>query len=161
LLSSTCVLLLRCAWHSRYHGYPRLLGIASWRGFGLQFTDGICPSCASRVMDDGAPTPRRSEPARWPGGDRAAVLFVGIPLMTALVLAAAPLSEPPALTAVAALPLRVVGLKRDGVQRVVAVPSRSRAPLHGTAAVRARIGLSARAIVRVAEGIERADTQAP
>jgi hypothetical protein len=112
-------------------------------------------------MDDGAPTPPRSEPARWPGSDRAAVLFVGIPLTAALVLAAAPLTEPPALTAVAALPSRVVGPTRDAPQRVVAIPSRARAPLHGAAAVRARIGLSARAIVGVAEGVERVDVQSP
>jgi len=161
LLSSTHVLLLRCAWHSRYHGYPRLLGVASWRGFRLQFTDGICPGCASRVTDDDALTPPPSERTRWPGSDRAAVIFVGVPLMAALVLAAAPLSEPPALTVVAALPSRAVRLERDGAQRIVAVPSRPRAPLHGVAAVRARVALSARAIVGVAAGVERVDIQAP
>ena len=114
-------------------------------------------------MGDGAPTPPRSEPTRWPGGDRAAVLFVGIPLMAALVLAATPLSEPPALTAVAALGSPVVGLKPAAAQRVVgvAVPSRAPARLRGAAAVRARVGLSARAVVRVAESLERADSQAP
>src|SRR5207248_2911803 len=82
--------------------------------FRLQFTDGICPGCASRVMDDDALTPPPSARTRWPGSDRAAVIFVGVPLMAALVLAAAPLSEPPALTAVAALPSRAVRLERDG-----------------------------------------------
>ena len=89
------------------------------------------------------------------------MIFVGVPLMAALVLAAAPLSEPPALTVVAALPSRAVRLERDGAQRIVAVPSRPRAPLHGVAAVRARVALSARAIVGVAAGVERVDIQAP
>jgi hypothetical protein len=112
-------------------------------------------------MGEDTPTTSPPGPSRWPGRDRAAVLFVGIPLMAALVLAAAPLSEPPALTAVAALPSHVVGLDRDGARRVVAVASRPRAPLRGAAAVRARVGLSTRAIVRLAEGVERIDTQAP
>ena len=110
---------------------------------------------------DDAPRLPRSEPARWPGGDRAAVLFVGIPLMTALVLAAAPLSDPPALTAVAALPSRLIGLDRDRAPRAVAVRPPARAPLHGAAAVRARVGFPARAMVRVAEGVERVHLQAP
>ena len=45
-----------------------------------------------RVVEPNAvssPTPRRR------AGDRAAALFVGLPLTAALVLAAAPLSEPP------------------------------------------------------------------
>lgn len=39
------MLIGRCAWHRHYHGYPRLQGIASWRGLGLRFTDGICDRC--------------------------------------------------------------------------------------------------------------------
>jgi len=100
------VLLIRCAWHPRYHGYPRLLGVASWRGLSVHFTDGICPTCATRVTPDRArPVPSSPTP-RWPGAGRAAVLFVGVPLTAAVVLAATPLSEPPVPSppAVAALP---------------------------------------------------------
>ncbi len=38
----------RCAWHRHYHGYPLLNGITSWRGFGVRFTDGICPRCLAQ-----------------------------------------------------------------------------------------------------------------
>jgi hypothetical protein len=42
------VLLSRCAWHPRYHGYPLVEGVASWSGWGVKFTDGICTDCATR-----------------------------------------------------------------------------------------------------------------
>ena len=42
----------RCAWHTRYHGYPRISGIASWRGLGVSFTDGICSRCLERFRDE-------------------------------------------------------------------------------------------------------------
>jgi len=98
--------LIRCAWHPRCHGYPRLLGVAACRGLSVRFTDGICPTCATRVTPDRTGTVPSSQTPRWPGAGRAAVLFVGVPLTAALVLAATPLSEPPvpSLPAVAALP---------------------------------------------------------
>jgi hypothetical protein len=42
------MLIRRCAWHRSYHGYPFAFGIASWRGFRVSFTDGMCPGCAVR-----------------------------------------------------------------------------------------------------------------
>ena len=42
------VLICRCAWHRRYRGYPRLSGVASWRGWTVKFTDGICERCLQR-----------------------------------------------------------------------------------------------------------------
>jgi hypothetical protein len=42
------VLICRCAWHQRYCGYPLLNGVASWRGWTLRFTDGICEKCLER-----------------------------------------------------------------------------------------------------------------
>ena len=98
--------MIRCAWHPRYHGYPRLLGVASWRGLSVHFTDGICPTCATRVTPERTRTVRSSQTPHWPAAGRAAVLFVGVPLTAALVLAATPLSEPPvpSAPAVAALP---------------------------------------------------------
>jgi hypothetical protein len=42
------VLLNRCAWHPRYHGYPLVEGVVSWSGWGVKFTDGICVDCAAR-----------------------------------------------------------------------------------------------------------------
>ena len=42
------MLLTRCAWHPRYRGYPLVEGVASWSGWGVKFTDGICADCAER-----------------------------------------------------------------------------------------------------------------
>jgi len=100
--------LIRCAWHARYYGYPRLLGVGSWRGLRVQFADGICPTCATRVMSDYTQATPPPETTRWPGATRAAALFVGVPLTAALVLAATPLSEPPPMPpALSALPSSV------------------------------------------------------
>jgi len=46
------VLLSRCAWHPRYHGYPLVEGVASWSGWGVKFTDGICADCTARFRDE-------------------------------------------------------------------------------------------------------------
>jgi hypothetical protein len=46
------VLLSRCAWHLRYRGYPLIGGVASWSGWGVKFTDGICAACAVRFRDE-------------------------------------------------------------------------------------------------------------
>lgn len=42
------MLIGRCAWHPGYRGYPLLSGIASWRGWSVRFTDGICEGCLAR-----------------------------------------------------------------------------------------------------------------
>ena len=42
------MLICRCAWHQRYRGYPLLNGVASWRGWNVRFTDGICETCLAR-----------------------------------------------------------------------------------------------------------------
>ena len=46
------MLISRCAWHPRYHGYPLVEGVASWSGWGVKFTDGICADCATRFRDE-------------------------------------------------------------------------------------------------------------
>ena len=46
------MLICRCAWHRRYYGYPLLSGVVSWRGFGVRFTDGICPRCLERFRTE-------------------------------------------------------------------------------------------------------------
>jgi hypothetical protein len=46
------VLICRCAWHQRYRGYPLLNGIASWRGWNVRFTDGICEKCLERFRTE-------------------------------------------------------------------------------------------------------------
>ncbi len=46
------MMIFRCAWHVRYHGYPLWGGVASWRGLAVQFTDGICLRCVTRFRDE-------------------------------------------------------------------------------------------------------------
>jgi hypothetical protein len=46
------VLICRCAWHQRYRGYPWLNGVASWRGWKVRFTDGICETCLERFRTE-------------------------------------------------------------------------------------------------------------
>lgn len=88
------MLISRCAWHAFFRGYPRALGVVSWRGRGVAFSDTICRSCADRVRIEGlwgsAPPP-----PVWPGSAQTALLFVGLPLLTALVLLASPLHDAP------------------------------------------------------------------
>jgi hypothetical protein len=42
------MLIGRCAWHLQYYGHPHWYGVASWRGFKVRFTDGICRRCLER-----------------------------------------------------------------------------------------------------------------
>lgn len=42
------MIICRCAWHPRYYGWPLWNGVASWRGWCVRFTDGICPRCLER-----------------------------------------------------------------------------------------------------------------
>jgi hypothetical protein len=42
------MLIGRCAWHPDYYGHPLWRGVASWRGWSVRFTDGICPRCLER-----------------------------------------------------------------------------------------------------------------
>jgi hypothetical protein len=86
------MLIQRCAWHAFFRGYPRPLRVLSWRGRGVSFSDTICPSCADRVRIEGlwgSPPP-----PVWPGSPQTALIFVGLPLLTALVLLATPLHDP-------------------------------------------------------------------
>ena len=99
------MLISRCAWHRRYHGYTKILGISSWRGLQPSFTDGICPKCAARVradhlrsrFDRGASADRR-ETAWVPG-----LIALSLSVVVALVLVARPTHEPPPLPPVVAV----------------------------------------------------------
>ena len=86
------MLIQRCAWHAFFRGYPRPLRVLSWRGRGVFFTETNCASCADRVRIEGlwgSPPP-----PVWPGSPQTALIFVGLPLLTALVLLATPLHDP-------------------------------------------------------------------
>lgn len=92
------MLISRCAWHPFFCGYPRPLRVVTWRGPGIAFTDTICRACAERVRIEGLWASSPPKPV-WPGSAQTALLFVGLPLLMALVLMAAPLEDgtrPPA-----------------------------------------------------------------
>jgi hypothetical protein len=104
------MLIVRCAWHRRYHGVGRLLGVASWRGLHVTFTDGICPKCAARVRTgvrvSRAAGPAAAERAGWMPG----IAVVVVAVMIAVLLIARPTHDavltslPPAPTAVDTVP---------------------------------------------------------
>ena len=73
------MLLRRCAWHKQYRGYGRLLGVSTWRGRGVAYSDGMCADCAARTR------------AAWqlPSASVVPVPRVGIPWATAAVSLAA------------------------------------------------------------------------
>jgi hypothetical protein len=103
------VLISRCAWHSRNHGYGKVLGVASWRGLRIDFTDGICHKCAARVA-----APRRDfdgDPAPEPkAGHTSDVLVVALAVMTGLVLAAHPIHDAPPPSRAAGVPSRALAV---------------------------------------------------
>ena len=59
------MLLRRCAWHRRYHGYVKFLGVAKWRGWGLSFSDGMCTSCSAKARAEWS-LPANARPAIIP-----------------------------------------------------------------------------------------------
>src|SRR5262245_53876938 len=66
------VLIRRCAWHRMYRGYPFIYGVASWRGEGFDFTDGLCHECAVRARAEMG----LSEPERRVAGPRRVLALV-------------------------------------------------------------------------------------
>ena len=67
------MLLGRCAWHPQYFGHPRWGGIASWHGWKLRFTDGICARCLERFREEHhVALERRAAPALVPAPEEAA-----------------------------------------------------------------------------------------
>jgi hypothetical protein len=101
------VLIARCAWHRRYYGFSRLLGVSSWRGLRIDFTDGICPKCAARVRADFRGLPGgRGVPVGVPGlrdrdGWVPGIAVVALAVMIGVVLIARPIHELPAPALVA------------------------------------------------------------
>ena len=76
----------RCAWHRKYNGYAKFLGVSSWRGWGVTFSDGMCRECAAKARAEWQ-LPPSTRPAPAPRFDRAfrpdfafaaAVLLLGL-----------------------------------------------------------------------------------
>jgi hypothetical protein len=114
------VLISRCAWHHRYYGHSKLLGVSNWRGLRIDLTDGICPKCAARVR-----AVRQHRGVRRPpqGTDRTSeILVVALAVLTGLVLIARPANE-------GSVPVEVAGLLPSAVTMVQAVPASARASL--------------------------------
>ena len=115
------VLISRCAWHPRYYGHSRLLGISNWRGLRIDFTEGICPKCAARVrvvrqrrVAGGPPTARR--------GDRlSGVIVVALAVLTGIVLIARPANE-------GSVPLEVADLLPRAVTAAQTIPASAGPP---------------------------------
>jgi hypothetical protein len=86
------MLIRRCAWHRLYHGYPMLYGVAAWRQRGIQFTDGMCRSCAATALREwsaeavAAPRPRLI--LRRPSGIAAAAAAAFLLVALAFTVAA-------------------------------------------------------------------------
>src|SRR5262249_32680046 len=74
-----------------YHGYPMAFGVATWRGLGIAFTDGMCPRCAVHFRQQWklAPPGTATVPRGGPLRSAAALLVV-----TGLILAVRPFDRP-------------------------------------------------------------------
>jgi len=46
------MMICRCAWHPHYYGRPLWSGVASWRGWAVRFTDGICSRCVQKFRTE-------------------------------------------------------------------------------------------------------------
>jgi hypothetical protein len=117
------MLISRCAWHRRYYGYTKILGINSWRGLQPNFTDGICQNCAARVRADHlrARFGRRAFAGRRDGAWVPGLAAVSLGIIVALVLIARPTHEPPPPPAAGALAPATV---TDGAAPEPAAPMR-------------------------------------
>lgn len=76
----------RCAWHRKYNGHAKFLGVSSWRGWGVTFSDGMCRECAAKARAEWqlppstrpAPPPRFNRSFQPDFAFAAAVLLLGL-----------------------------------------------------------------------------------
>jgi hypothetical protein len=137
------VVISRCAWHPRYYGYSKLLGVSVWRGLRVDFTDGICPKCAARVRVARQRAVVAGRPATRGSGRTSEVAAVALAVLTGLVLVARPANEgstptevgirPRAVTLVQARPGPAPGLEGRVLRPPVLRPTlveRREGPVH-------------------------------
>jgi hypothetical protein len=125
------MLLSRCAWHARNYGHGRLLGVASWRGLRISFTDGICEKCAARVVTPLRRLPAAASPPEQSDGRASEVLIVALAVMTGLVLIARPTNDMPPPRDVAALLPRTAAIVQAPTGNWAISPVRNRRPRSG------------------------------
>jgi hypothetical protein len=128
------VLISRCAWHPRNYGHSKLLGVASWWGLRIEFSDGICRKCAARVHASvrrpavtGPADPQKS-------GSASDIVVVALAIMTGLVLVARPANEGSAPVEVVWLPRALTVTEASSAESppsTVRPPHRTR-PARGT-----------------------------
>ena len=87
------MLIRRCAWHRSYRGYPLVFGIASWRGQGVSFSDGMCLRCAARMRAEWNLPPLPPRVSRYRLGFELARVTATAAALVILVLAANPLDD--------------------------------------------------------------------
>ena len=123
------MLIRRCAWHRRFHGYPLYFGVASWHGRTLSFTDGVCRGCAARVRSEWKLIERPimiSMRFR-----RVAATGLSMALLIGTLLAPGPLSDLPARlqeVRVTALPIELPPTEAPAPTRPRVKPVRKRVP---------------------------------
>lgn len=140
------MLIARCAWHRRYYGHSKLLGISKWRGLRFDFTDGICPKCAARVRVVRQRPAAGRPPGGWGGGRTSEVVVLALAGLTGLVLIARLVNQGSA-------PVQVVDLVPG---TVTAVQTTTPAPAIEAAPARPRRPRAApTAIVRPSSPAER------
>ncbi len=144
---------MRCAWHPKYHGYPKIYGIGSWRGRDLEFSDGMCRSCGQRWLAQFR-AGRRFGPSEAPPPiiprwmPRIGVVLA---LLSAVILAARPVDHAmsarahPAVAAAlhspSALPGAVPCAATDSAAVQASSSTSSYALARGFASIRRRIGV--------------------
>jgi hypothetical protein len=108
LLPLSAVLIRRCAWHRSYRGYPLAFGIASWRGVGISFTDGMCLGCSARLRREWSLPPIVGSPATFGSRFQLARVAAMAVMVVSLVLAERPLNDVRSVRAIAPPPQTVL-----------------------------------------------------
>jgi hypothetical protein len=136
------VFLRRCAWHRKYYGYTKILGVATWSGLGVSFTDGMCTSCANRVRAEfrkpilnAAPVTRTLRSLRPDFALAAAVVMLAVTITFGLVSGPTPYESatPSAPGPIASVdpPAPVAPAVTAPAARATPVPPETRGPAPG------------------------------